>query len=69
MYNAATVSEILHDAGQFGFEINGGYRFNWPALKQARDAYITRLNGIYSRMLGNNKVETINGNKYNVSIN
>ena len=29
-----------------------GFSFDWKKLKTARDAYIARLNGIYSRMLG-----------------
>ena len=61
MWNAATVSEIFHDAKQFGFDLPGGYTFNWRTLKEMRDAYITRLNGIYTRMLGNSQVEYIQG--------
>lgn len=60
MWNAATVSEIIHDANQFGFKVDG-YSFNWKQLKDARDNYITRLNGIYSRMLGSNEVTVIQG--------
>jgi glutathione reductase (NADPH) len=59
MYNAATVSEILHDAKQFGFDAN--YTFDWKKLKDMRDAYIQRLNGIYLRNMGNNGVEVIAG--------
>jgi len=61
MWNAATVSEIFHDAKHFGFDMPGGYKFNWKRLKDMRDAYITRLNGIYSRLLGNSEVELIEG--------
>ena len=50
MFNAATVNEIIHDANHFGFQVDG-YRFDWNQLKLARDAYITRLNGIYGRLL------------------
>ena len=60
MFNAATVAEILHDSKQFGFEIEG-YKFNWNHIKVARDAYIARLNGIYTKLLGNSKVNVING--------
>jgi len=45
MFNAATVAETLHTAKHFGFE-HSGYTFDWNALKLARDAYITRLNGL-----------------------
>jgi len=61
MWNAATISEMFHDAHQFGFSIPGGYKFDWSTLKKYRDAYIARLNGIYSRMLGNNKVDVVMG--------
>jgi len=61
MWNAAAVSEVLHESKHFGFDVPGGYSFDWKALKDMRDAYITRLNGIYSRMLGNSEVEVIHG--------
>eukprot|EP01036_Dinobryon_divergens_P061160 gene61160-81532_t len=38
MFNAATVSEIIHDAKHFGFEVEG-YKLDWPKLKSARDDY------------------------------
>ena len=37
-----------------------GAKFDWKTIKDMRDTYITRLNGIYSRNLGNNDVELIN---------
>ena len=42
MWNAATVNEIIHDAKQFGFEVDS-YKFNWNTIKEARDKYIIRL--------------------------
>ena len=60
MYNTATVNEIIHDAKQFGFDIKD-YNFNWNAIKQARDKYIVRLNGIYERNLANSDVDYITG--------
>ena len=60
MWNAATVSETLHDAKYFGFSVPD-ISFDWKTLKTARDNYIHRLNNIYGKMLGNNKVEIING--------
>ena len=60
MFNAATVSEILHDAKHFGFKVDG-YQLNWKGLKYARDEYVARLNGIYRTMLNNHKVTVING--------
>ena len=61
MFNAAEVSEIFHKADQFGFSVPGGYTFDWLKFKTARDAYITRLNGIYSRSLTGSNIEILNG--------
>ena len=55
MFNAASLNEMLHQSKEFGFRIDSS-SFDWNYLKNARDKYITRLNGIYSRMLGNNGV-------------
>lgn len=60
MFNVASVGEILHDAKQFGFEVSG-YKFNWNALKTARDNYIKRLNNIYTKNLQNSNVTILNG--------
>lgn len=60
MFNAATVAETIHTANHFGFQIEK-VTFDWNALKLARDAYITRLNGIYTNMLRNNKVDIVQG--------
>jgi glutathione reductase (NADPH) len=60
MFNAASVSETIHTSSNFGFEVKD-VTFNWNALKVARDAYITRLNGIYSRMMVNNKIKVFDG--------
>ena len=50
MWTAAHMSETLHDAHDYGFniEING---HDWGRIKKARDRYIERLNGIYHRNL------------------
>jgi len=63
MFNAATISEILrHDCKHFGFEFDqSSLKLDWVSLKAARDAYVTRLNGIYDRMLGNSKVQIFRG--------
>ncbi len=61
MWNAATVNEIIHDANQFGIKVEGKVSFDWSKMKEMRDAYIVRLNGIYSRNLGNSGVEVIEG--------
>lgn len=60
MFNCASVNEILHDAKNFGFKV-GESTFDWNYIKQARDSYLLRLNGIYAKNLANSKVEIING--------
>jgi len=63
MWNAATIAEILHDMHHYGF--SGGQSsdvsFNWSFIKEARDKYIVRLNGIYERNMGNSGVTPILG--------
>jgi len=65
MWNAAEIAHTLHDAPGYGFELAPGHqdtpRHDWLALKQARDAYVARLNGIYERNLANKKVELVRG--------
>jgi len=47
MYYAAEVAGALQEAAGYGFDVElRGH--DWTALKQARDAYIRRLNGIYA---------------------
>lgn len=36
-------------------------KFDWGYMKQKRDAYVKRLNGIYERNLGNDNVEHLQG--------
>lgn len=47
MFNAAHVGEVLKEAKHFGYELAAPAEFHWARLKQARDNYIRRLNGIY----------------------
>ncbi|KAJ0412327.1 hypothetical protein ATCC90586_009517 [Pythium insidiosum] len=69
MFLAANMAHMLqHDLPFYGFEskVDGGrladeMTFHWPKLKQRRDAYIERLNGIYSRNLDNSKVDLYRG--------
>ena len=60
MWFAAATADAIHAASHYGFDasLNG---FNWAELKQKRDAYIKRLNGIYSNNLNNNGVDHIEG--------
>ncbi|ORY83015.1 glutathione reductase, partial [Protomyces lactucae-debilis] len=61
MWNTADMSEKLKEAREYGFDISRNADFDWPYLKQKRDAYIKRLNGIYEKNLNNDKVEWISG--------
>jgi glutathione reductase (NADPH) len=60
MWNAASIAEALHYAGDYGFDVtvNG---FGWNKIKQSRDAYIERLNKIYDKNLDASGVQKING--------
>jgi glutathione reductase (NADPH) len=60
MWNTAGIAETLHDATDYGFdvEVKG---FQWNKVKQARDAYIHRLNKIYDKNLDLSEVTRING--------
>lgn len=60
MWNTASIAEMLHLAADYGFDIESK-GFNWPKIKQARDAYIERLNGIYHRGLKASEVTEIPG--------
>ena len=52
--------DMVNEAKMFGIETSGG-KLDWLFLKNARDKYITRLNGIYERNLGNSGVQIIQG--------
>lgn len=63
MWNAASIAETLHDMKHYGFS---GYdsdaiSFDWGFIKENRDKYVTRLNGIYERNLVNSGVDKILG--------
>ena len=60
MWNAASMSEFLHDAKGYGFE-TGDVSFDWSSIKTKRDQYIERLNGIYERNLGKSEVTVVQG--------
>jgi len=60
MWNAAQIAHALDDATAYGFDVAGG-QLDWSRLKQGRDAYVLRLNGIYERNLANRKVELLRG--------
>ena len=60
-FNAAAIAETIHEAKAYGFSVQQTAPFNWSYFKTKRDAYIKRLNGIYEKNLGNDKVEYIHG--------
>lgn len=60
MWNAATIADYLQYARSYGFSV-GETSFDWAALKEKRDAYIQRLNGIYQRNLNHSEVTVIRG--------
>lgn len=61
MWYAASMQEAIHEAPSYGFNLEQKGEFDWPTFKQKRDAYIKRLNGIYSRNLNNDNVTYIPG--------
>jgi glutathione reductase (NADPH) len=60
MWNAASVALSLADAGDYGFDVDV-HDNDWTLLKEKRDAYITRLNGIYARNLSAKGVALVRG--------
>jgi len=60
MWNAASVALSLADAGDYGFDVDV-HDNDWTLLKEKRDAYITRLNGIYARNLSAKGVTLVRG--------
>jgi glutathione reductase (NADPH) len=60
MWYAAQLSEALHDAAGYGFDLTIG-RHDWALLRQRRDAYVERLNGIYERNLASRHVQLLRG--------
>ncbi len=60
MWNAAETGAALHNADGYGFQLEVA-RHDWALLKQRRDAYIHRLNGIYAANLAKHNVELVRG--------
>ena len=60
MFNAATISEMLHDMHHYGFE-SDAVQFDWGYIQRSRDAYVARLNKIYDTNLSNSGVTTLIG--------
>ena len=66
-WNAAAIAETIHEAKAYGFSVKETAPFDWTTFKHKRDEYIRRLNGIYDRNLGNDKVEWLRGRAHLLS--
>ncbi|HXS20793.1 MAG TPA: glutathione-disulfide reductase [Steroidobacteraceae bacterium] len=60
MWNAAGLAEGVRDARDYGFALPAGAH-DWAILKEKRDAYVLRLNGIYEGNLAKRGVHLIRG--------
>lgn len=60
MWNAAELGSALKDAAGYGFAVEvAGH--DWRTLKEKRDAYVQRLNGIYESNLARRNVTLVRG--------
>jgi len=59
-WHAATLAELFHDASDYGFEPTAP-GFDLGRLRQARDAYVERLRGIYAKNLERDGAERVSG--------
>ncbi|MGF1758023.1 glutathione-disulfide reductase [Photobacterium sagamiensis] len=61
MWHGAQIAEAMHlYAKDYGFDVDVK-GFNWSKLVENREAYISRIHKAYDNVLGNNKIEVING--------
>ncbi|WP_087020631.1 glutathione-disulfide reductase [Thaumasiovibrio subtropicus] len=61
MWHGAQIAEAMHlYAKDYGFDVSVN-NFDWAKLVESREAYIGRIHKAYDNVLGNNKVEVING--------
>ncbi|MEL7025430.1 MAG: glutathione-disulfide reductase [Pseudomonadota bacterium] len=60
MWYAANVAENAHIAESYGFERQTPMH-HWRTLKAARDAYVSRLNGIYANNLDRKSIDVVRG--------
>ncbi|MBS0580253.1 MAG: glutathione-disulfide reductase [Proteobacteria bacterium] len=58
MWNAADLGSALIDAADYGFRLDA-HGHDWKHLKQVRDDYVHRLNGIYAANLARRNVELV----------
>ena len=60
MWNAAGLALGLADAKDYGFDVSANGN-DWALLKERRDAYVARLNGIYEKNLRTKGVLHVSG--------
>jgi glutathione reductase (NADPH) len=58
MWNAADLGSALEDAADYGFDLSAR-GVDWASLKNKRDTYIERLNGMYAANLAKRSVELV----------
>jgi glutathione reductase (NADPH) len=61
MYNLANFIEESHLFKDYGVHGTDQLKLNFAEFKAQRDAYVARLNGIYSKNLENSKVDYVPG--------
>jgi len=61
MFTAASFIEYTEESAGYGVEHAAAPKLNWAALVKARDAYVERLNGIYTRNLDSAGIERVVG--------
>jgi len=61
MYTAATHFEAAETAPGYGVSMGAHPKLDWAALVVKRDAYVARLNGIYTRNLDNAGITHVEG--------
>merc|ERR1740139_872888 len=59
--NAASIAETVHTMRHYGFFGADAVGFDWAHIKRARDAYVSRLNGIYGANLKKSGVDLLEG--------
>lgn len=60
MWHAAQLAHGFEDAADYGFRYDG-LEHDWLKLKQRRDAFVKRLNGIYANNLANDDIDLYDG--------
>lgn len=60
MWYGASLAHALDDAPDYGFSLERG-EFDWGQLKTSRDAYVSRLNGLYKKRLDDTGIDLFEG--------